>query len=170
MNDTRNMSSGTAGAVRTAEVWRAGLTRFINVIPHTRELGLEVVAVNPPRVQLQLPWRDELLGDSERGLVHGGVLSMLLDTVCGSSVLCGLPEPEVCPTLDLRVDHYRPGLAGLPIIAEARVLRVTQAMVFTEGTLWQEEGRPIARGIANFVRLGEHNTPPDFAAALFGEE
>ena len=170
MNDTRNMSSGTAGAVRTAEVWRAGLTRFINVIPHTRELGLEVVAVNPPRVQLQLPWRDELLGDSERGLVHGGVLSMLLDTVCGSSVLCGLPEPEVCPTLDLRVDHYRPGLAGLPIIAEARVLRVTQAMVFTEGTLWQEEGRPIARGIGNFVRLGEHNTPPHFAAALFGEE
>jgi len=43
-------------------------------------------------------------------------------------------------------------------------------MVFTEGTLWQEEGRPIARGIGNFVRLGERNTPPGFAAALFGEE
>lgn len=169
MNDTRKAPSGVAGAGRTAEIWRVGLTRFIQVIPHTRELGIEVVAVNPPWVQLRLPWCDELLGDTERGLVHGGVLTMLLDTVCGSAVLCGLPEPEVCPTLDLRVDHFRPALAGLPIIAEASVVRVTQSMVFTEGTLWQEEGRPIARGIGNFVRLGERNTPPGFAAALFGE-
>lgn len=153
----------------SAGKWRTALARFVTVIPHTRELGLEVLSVDPPEVTMRLPWRDELLGDTGRGLVHGGVLTMLLDTVCGSAVLCGLPSPEVCPTLDLRVDHYRPAVAGQPIMAEARVLRVTNAMVFTEGTLWQEPGRPIARGIGNFVRLGERNTPEGFAEALFGE-
>ncbi|QOR39596.1 PaaI family thioesterase [Billgrantia diversa] len=153
----------------SAGKWRTALARFVTVIPHTRELGLEVLSVEPPEVTMRLPWRDELLGDTGRGLVHGGVLTMLLDTVCGSAVLCGLPAPEVCPTLDLRVDHYRPAVAGQPIMAEARVLRLTNAMVFTEGTLWQEPGRPVARGIGNFVRLGERNTPEGFAEALFGE-
>lgn len=169
MNDRDERHGGPAEAGRSPEAWRAGLSRFVNVIPHTRDLGLEVVEVSPPRVRMRLPWRDVLLGDTAHGLVHGGVLTLLLDTACGSAVLCGLPAPEVCPTLDLRVDHYRPAVAGKPIMAEAQVLRVTNAMVFTEGTLWQEPGRPIARGIGNFVRLGARNTPEGFAEALFGE-
>lgn len=154
---------------RSAADWQAALTRFVQVIPHTRGLGLEVLEVTPPSVTMRLPWQHDLLGDETRGLVHGGVLSMMLDTLCGSAVLCGLPAPEVCPTLDLRVDHYRPGVSGYDLLGEARVVRVTEAMVFTEGTIWQQEARIIARGIANFVRLGPRNTPPGFAAALFGE-
>lgn len=169
MKEDNKVPGAPAGTGRHPDAWRAALGRFVSIIPHTRELGLEVEEVVPPRVRMRLPWSRELLGDTERGLVHGGVLTLLLDTVCGSAVLCGLPAPEVCPTLDLRVDHYRPALAGKPILAEARVLQVTSCMVFTEGTLWQEPGRPIARGIGNFVRLGKRNTPPGFAEALFGE-
>lgn len=150
--------------------WRRALTRFVTVIPHTRELGLEVLEVTPVVTIMRLPWCDDLLGDSVRGLVHGGVLTMLLDTVCGSAVLPALPAPEVCPTLDLRVDHFRPGVAGRAILAEAHVVRVTESVVFTEGTLWQEAGRPLARGIGNFVRLGPRNTPAGFAEALFAGE
>ncbi|APE30015.1 hypothetical protein BOX17_03020 [Halomonas aestuarii] len=154
----------------SADDWRRALTRFVTVIPHTRELGLEVLEVTPEATTMRLPWSDDLLGDAARGLVHGGVLTMLLDTACGSAVLPALPAPEVCPTLDLRIDHYRPGVAGRDIIAEARVVRVTASVVFTEGTLWQEAGRPLARGIGNFVRLGPRNTPAGFAEALFAEE
>lgn len=155
---------------RSPEAWRGALTRFVRVIPHTRELGLEVLAADADGVRMRLPWCDDLLGDPSRGLVHGGVLTMLLDTVCGSAVLRALSAPEVCPTLDLRVDHFRPAVAGLAIHAEARVIRVTASVVFTEGTLWQEAGQPVARGIGNFVRLGPRNTPPGFAEALFADE
>ncbi|SDL45623.1 uncharacterized domain 1-containing protein [Franzmannia pantelleriensis] len=159
----------TTHGERTPEAWQMALTRFVQVIPHTRDLGLEVVEAAPPRVTMRLPWHDDLLGDSQRGLVHGGVLSMLLDTLCGSAVLCGLPEPEVCPTLDLRVDHYRPALAGHDLHGEAWVVRISESVVFTEGRVWQQAERIVARGIGNFVRLGPRNTPPGFAAALFGE-
>ncbi len=155
---------------RSPDAWRRALSRFVTLIPHTRDLGLEVLEVTPQHTRMRLPWCDDLLGDTSRELVHGGVLTMMLDTVCGSAVLRGLPAPEVCPTLDLRVDHYRPAVAGMALYAEARVVRVTASVVFTEGTLWQEEGRPVARGIGNFVRLEPRSTPPGFAAALFVEE
>ncbi|MGM0535777.1 MAG: PaaI family thioesterase [Pseudomonadota bacterium] len=160
----------THGHMPSDDDWRRALARFVTVIPHTRELGLEVLDVTPEVTTMRLPWCDDLCGDTARGLVHGGVLTMLLDTVCGSSVLPALPAPEVCPTLDLRVDHFRPGVAGQAIFAEARVVRVTESVVFTEGTLWQEAGRPLARGIGNFVRLGPRNTPEGFAKALFAWE
>lgn len=162
---------GGATATVGREAWQRALTRFVTVIPHTRELGLEVMAVDPPEVRLRLPWSDDLLGDAARGLVHGGVLTMLLDTACGSAVLCALPTPEVCPTLDLRVDHFRPAAGGQPIWASARAVRVSESVVFTEGLLWQESvDRPVARGIANFVRLGPRNTPAGFVEALFAED
>ncbi|AXY42084.1 PaaI family thioesterase [Halomonas sp. JS92-SW72] len=160
----------TPCADRSPEAWLRALTRFVRVIPHTRELGLEVLTADAEAVRMRLPWCDDLLGDASRGLVHGGVLTMLLDTACGSAVLRGLPAPEVCPTLDLRVDHFRPAVAGLVLHAEARVVGVTASVVFTEGTLWQEEGKPVTRGIGNFVRLGPRNTPPGFAEALFADE
>ncbi|SDK27977.1 PaaI family thioesterase [Billgrantia gudaonensis] len=162
---------GGVSARVSPEGWQRALTRFVTVIPHTRELGLEVMAVDPPEVLMRQPWHDDLLGDVSRGLVHGGLLTMLLDTACGSSVLCALPTPEVCPTLDLRVDHYRPAVGGYPIWARARAVRVSESIVFTEGLLWQEsEERPVARGIANFVRLGPRNTPAGLVEALFAEE
>lgn len=150
--------------------WRRALQRFAAAIPHTRDLGLEVLEAGPDGVHLCLPWQDDLLGDEVRGLVHGGLLTMLLDTACGSAVLPALPEPEVCPTLDLRLDHFRPAVAGRAIHAEARAVSVSASVVFTEGSLWQQAGRPVARGIANFARLGARNTPPGFKAALFAGE
>ncbi|MGO2133326.1 MAG: PaaI family thioesterase [Halomonas sp.] len=150
--------------------WQRAIRRFVTIIPHTRELGVEVIEAGPDGVRLRLPWHADLLGDPARGLVHGGVLTMLLDTVCGAAVLPALPSPEVCPTLDLRVDHYRPALEGQAIIAEARAVSVSASVVFTEGLVWQTRRQPVARGIANFVRLGERNTPPGFAKALFASD
>ncbi|GHE21507.1 PaaI family thioesterase [Halomonas urumqiensis] len=150
--------------------WRRALTRFVKVLPHCRELGLEVHDVTAQSICLRQPWHDDLLGDRMRGLVHGGVLTMLLDTACGSAVLRGLPAPEVCPTLDLRVDHYRPAVVGRDIFIEARVVRVTESVVFTEGSLWQVPEKPVARGIGNFARLGDRNTPHGLVEALFADE
>ncbi|WP_027966269.1 PaaI family thioesterase [Halomonas halocynthiae] len=154
----------------SSDDWLRAVRRMVMLVPHTRELGVEVVAAGPDGVRFRLPWRTDLLGDSTRGLVHGGALTMLLDTVCGAAVLPALPSPEVCPTLDLRVDHYRPALEGQAIIAEARAVSVSASVVFTEGLVWQTRSQPVARGIANFVRLGMRNTPPGFAEALFASD
>lgn len=155
-----------AGGELEDVAWQHALSRFVAFIPHTQRLGVTVETVKAPAVRMQLPWQPALIGDPHRRLVHGGVLTMFADTLCGSAVLTGLPMPEVCPTLDLRLDHYRPGIEGLPLYGEARVLRVTESMVFTEAQIWQQPGRLLCRAIGNFVRLGERNTPSGFAETL----
>lgn len=154
----------------SSDDWQRATSRFIRIIPHTRDLGVEVIEAGPDGVRLLLPWHQDLLGDPSRGLVHGGVLTMLLDTACGAAVLPALPSPEVCPTLDLRVDHYRPAVAGQAIFAEARAVSVSASVVFTEGLAWQRRERPVARCIANFVRLGAQRVPPGFVEALFAPD
>lgn len=155
---------------RSRDDWQRAIRRFVTLVPHTREFGVDVIEAGIDGVRLSLPWHEDLLGDPEHGLVHGGVLTMLLDTVCGAAVLPALPSPEVCPTLDLRVDHYRPALQGQVLIAEARAVSVSNSVVFTEGLIWQTRRQPVARGIANFVRLGAHGTPEGFAEALFASD
>lgn len=160
----------TSAHTPSSDDWQRAISRFITIIPHTRELGVEVIAAGADGVRLRLPWQHDLLGDPSRGLVHGGALTMLLDTACGAAVLPALPSPEVCPTLDLRVDHYRPAVAGRALFAEARAVSVSASVVFTEGLLWQRRERPVARCIANFVRLGAQRVPPGFAEALFAPD
>ena len=155
-----------AGGVLDDACWARALTGFLSFIPHTARLNVRVEEVAAPAIRMQLPWQPALIGDPHRRLVHGGVLTMFADTLCGSAVLTGLSAPEVCPTLDLRLDHYRPGVEGLALVGEARVLRVTESMVFTEAQIWQQPGKILCRAIGNFVRLGERNTPSGFAEAL----
>lgn len=157
----------TSGPTPGPEEWRRALQRFVDAIPHTRALGLEAGPAGPEGVRLRLLWQDDLLGDEVRGLVHGGLLTMLLDTACGAAVLPALPELEVCPTLDLRLDHFRPGVAGADLHVAAKTVAVSASVVFTEGRVWQQQDKPLARGIANFARLGPRNTPSGFRAALF---
>lgn len=148
-------------------LWRRALQRVVDAIPHTQRLGLRVVEVDDHGVVLHQPWRPELCGDRHRELIHSGVLSMLLDTASGASLLPTLPTPEICPTLDLHISHRRPATAGQDLWVRARAVKVTRSLVFTEAEIWQQPGVVIACATGHFMRLGERNTPQDFAASLF---
>ena len=95
---------------------------------------------------------------------------MVLDTACTGTVLCGLGNaPEICPTLDLRVDHFRPALAGQALVARARITQVTASVVFVEGELWQEDDlQRVARAVGSFARLPAEATPANFGRLLCG--
>lgn len=147
-----------------------GIQRFMNLIPHCKALNVEAVEVLDDGVTLSLPSEPQLMGNAEKQLIHGGVLSVLVDTACGSAAILALPQPEVCPTIDLRLDHYRAAEAGLPIYCRAWVTRLAHQIVFTEGLVWQKEGLPIAKGTGTFMRLGAERTPQGFAQHLFGSE
>ena len=151
----------------SVSLWRQALQRFVDVIPHTQALGMRVVAVDASGVTLYLPGGAELCGDRSRSLVHSGVLSVLLDTACGASVLPALPSPEVCPTLDLHISHRRPACQGASLWVRAEVEAITDSVVFTEARAWQHEGQVVACARGHFARLGPRNTPAGFAEAMF---
>ena len=106
------------------------------LIPFNKFLGVRVLVLEVGRVELLIPWREELLGDAMRPAMHGGVISTLADTAGGVCLWGALENPEArISTIDLRVDYLRPGRAE-GLIAEARVVRVGRAVGVTEMSLF----------------------------------
>ncbi|SFB82228.1 uncharacterized domain 1-containing protein [Marinospirillum celere] len=142
----------------------------MTLIPHCKVLDMQAEEVSDEGVLLSLQGDKRFVGNAEKQLIHGGVLTVLMDTACGSAAILGLEQPEVCPTVDLRMDHYRAAEAGRRLYCRAWVTRVASQIVFTEGLIWQDSELPIAKGTGTFMRLGGERTPKGFAEHLFGQE
>lgn len=117
-------------------------------IPFNRFLGLRAVDVAHGAVTLEIPWRDELIGDPVKGAMHGGVISMLADTAGGLAVWSALTSPmSRVSTIDLRVDYLRPGRPE-SLRAEAHTVRVGKTVGVADVRLYQasDPGATIATG------------------------
>jgi len=145
--------------------------RFIGLLRHCQVLGIQVKEADSESLTLELPYSETHVGNPTSGVIHGGVLTTLMDTACGTMVINALPEFELCPTLDLRVDYVRAAEPKKSIFAFAEAYRVSRNVVFTRCTVHQGDlESPVANCVATFMRIGSHLSPPDFKAAVLGDE
>ncbi|MCY1263522.1 hypothetical protein D9M68_328920 [compost metagenome] len=129
---------------------------FLRVLRHCQLLGIEAVAAEPKGVTLRLPYSESIVGNPENGVIHGGAITTLMDTACGVSTLCVLPSPEVCPTIDLRVDYMRPAEPHKDVYGFAECYRVTRDVIFTRGFAYQDDPhKPVAHVVGTFMRIGK---------------
>lgn len=138
----------------------ASASRFVGTLNHCQQLGIRVAEASNNHLVLELPYSDQIIGNPDTGVIHGGAITTLMDTASGAVVICALPEFELCPTLDLRVDYMRPAEPGLPVFAKAHTHRITRNIVFTRCVAYQ--GSPentIADCVATFMRIGVSATP-----------
>ena len=91
--------------------------------PHARALGLEFVSAEVGRAILKAPYKDELIGDLESRVIAGGVITALLDHVCGQAVWTRLEGFTSIATLDLRIDYMRAAEPGLDVFARRPLLQ-----------------------------------------------
>jgi uncharacterized protein (TIGR00369 family) len=93
-------------------------------IPFNKFLGMRVAEIDRGRIRMEIPFRDELVGDPLRPALHGGVISALADTAGGAAVWSAIEDPRARPTtIDLRIDYLRPGKLEA-LIAEATLVRI----------------------------------------------
>ncbi|EAT13222.1 PaaI family thioesterase [Bermanella marisrubri] len=145
--------------------------RFISVLRHCQVLGITVKEASDKALTLELPYSEQHVGNPMSGVIHGGVITTLMDTACGTMVINALPEFELCPTLDLRVDYVRAAEPHKPIYALAEAYRVSRNVVFTRCTVHQgDTNEPVANCVATFMRIGSHMTPPDFQKIVVGDD
>lgn len=108
----------------TDDDYLAQIQHFMEVgIPFNRFLGLKAVEVSKGFVALRLPFREEFVGDPSRPALHGGTISMLVDTAGGAAVFTAADPGDTCSTIDLRIDYLRRGELT-DLLAEATVLRL----------------------------------------------
>ena len=121
---------------------------------------LEIAA--PGRARLRLPYGPDLVGDPDTGIVHGGVITGMLDHTCGMCVVAALRAPMPIATLDLRIDYMKPAVPGQDIFAEAECVKVGHDIAFVRGLAHQgSRENPIAlcTGAFMLIRSG-YPMPP----------
>ncbi|WP_157670562.1 PaaI family thioesterase [Chitinibacter sp. GC72] len=122
-------------------------------LPHCKKLGLELVAAEKGKVTIKLPFKPELIGNPETRVLHGGVVTSLIDTSSGVALYTLLHVPEAAATLDLRIDYLRPAKPDLPLYCTAECYRLTDSIAFTRATAYQDDpAKPVAHSVATFAR------------------
>ena len=126
-------------------------------VPFNRVLGIEIESAEPPRLRFAM--RPDLIGNARRGVLHGGVISAVLDVTAGYAIMLALAtEPKLgeklefpnIGTIDLRVDYLRPG-RGKHFIASGKVVRLGNRIAVTHMELENDSGELIATGAAAYV-------------------
>jgi len=120
--------------------------------------GLQLDRAVPAEAWSSLPYRPVFVGDTETGVLHGGVVTAMLDESCGVAVQLALDGTRAIATLDLRIDYQKPATPGLAIRAHSMCYRVTRRIAFVRATAYQEsEDDPVATATACFM-IGANRT------------
>lgn len=127
------------------------IQQFAAEIPFLKALSASVETIERGRCRLSLPWQEHLVGDTSTGIVHGGVITTLLDSASGTAVFSVIPRVMQIATLDLRIDYLRPAMPNADIIAEAECYRLSKNIAFVRGRAFQESDREIASSLATFM-------------------
>ncbi len=131
--------------------------RFLSALKHCQVLGLKLHSASHEGLTVVLPYSPQIVGNPLTGVIHGGALTTLMDTACGMSTLCVLPQFEVCPTLDLRIDYMHAAEPGKDVYGFAQCYRVTPDVIFARGFAYQDDPeQPVAHVMGTFMRLGQN--------------
>lgn len=139
------------------------LRAFEEGMPFNKLLGLKIESLHLNEVKLRIDMREELIGNFVHGILHGGVITSVLDVAGGMIAMANsfkikekLTEAErrvgidKSGTIDLRVDFLRPG-KGRYFTATGNVLRSGRKVAVTRMELYNDEGLLIAVGTGTYI-------------------
>jgi len=132
---------------RIAHRWNA---RGSGLITH---MALKIEEVSAEGVLVRMPFNPDFCVDRDQTLLHGGILTALLDSVFGLANFVAIEGISTMATLDLRVDYLRAAQSRADVIVRAHCFRQTRHICFDSGSIWFDgrEGAEIARGTATFA-------------------
>ena len=133
---------------------------FEEHVPFNKVIGLRVESTDPDAPKLRFDMKPELIGNPRRQILHGGVISAVLDVVAGFAIHLAISKSRAeqpheghfpsIGTIDLRVDYLRPG-RGHYFIATGRVVRLGNRVAVAHMDLVNDSGDQIATGGAAYM-------------------
>ena len=122
-------------------------------LPHCQTLGFEYLGTVGRKPTLKVEWRADLVGNPATGVLHGGVITSIVDTTSAVAVTAHMAEFETIATLDLRIDYLKAATPGKAIYCTAECYRFASQIAFTRAVCYHDApDDPIAHGVATFMR------------------
>ena len=129
--------------------------QFVQALPHSRALGMVLTDISEGTAEITMDYDPRFVGDPETGVIHGGAVSALMDTCCGTAVMNHPASPGATATIDLRIDYMRPATPGQKITARAVCYHITRSVAFVRATAMDEDtSRPVATATGTFTVQG----------------
>lgn len=139
------------------------LSAAFTAIPFNHMLGLQLDHIDAESVTMSFAMKHELIGNFLQGILHGGVISSVLDMAGGMIVMAAMisEHPEMdnedlsnlvakCSTVDLQVNYLRPG-KGERYVAKAFLIKKGNTISFTRMELLNQDGLLIATGNGTYL-------------------
>ncbi len=124
---------------------------------HGGWLGMQYHAHGAGWVELALPWKKELVGVEESGILASGPIISLMDNCTSMSVWTKRDAfvPQV--TLDLRIDYMRAATPGSTVIGRGECYKLTRTMSFVRGIAYEDDPEdPVAHAAGVFMLIGNY--------------
>ncbi|MBV9991784.1 MAG: PaaI family thioesterase [Alphaproteobacteria bacterium] len=137
------------------DFWREAMRRGMGQTAFLRALGGEIVAFENGKGRMRLPFAPHLVGDPQTRVIHGGVLTAMLDQACGMAIGSALNKPAAMATLDLRIDYMKPAAPDSDIHIESECLKITREVAFARAVAFQASREdPVAIATGTFMITG----------------
>lgn len=125
---------------------------YARQIGHGGALGIAYDAHGADWVALTLPWREELVGVPETGVLASGPIVSLMDMATSLALWVRLGHFRHQATLDLRIDYLRPAKPGNTITGRGECYAITRSIGFVRGLAHDgDDADPIAHVTGTFM-------------------
>lgn len=142
------------------------LQQLLKVIPHSNQLGLELVEAGGGRSIVTMPVTEHIRTLKDGPIAPGAILT-LVDTALGCSVMALSDQVIPVATLDLRMDSLRSSSDPAPLYCESIITHTTREVFFVRGDVWQYRGTEkhmIAVAAATFMKTSTKITQSKVSA------
>jgi uncharacterized protein (TIGR00369 family) len=116
--------------------------QIVDLMPFARALGVEIDTAGPDEVTGRLAWAPERC--TSGGVMHGGALMALADTLGAACAFLNLPEGASTTTLESKTNFFR-GVREGEARGVARPLHTGRRFIVVQTDLYDGTGRRAAQ-------------------------
>jgi 1,4-dihydroxy-2-naphthoyl-CoA hydrolase len=112
---------------------------MVELAPFPRFLGINVLLHTPERSEAELPVREDLL--NRRGVMHGGALMALADTLGGMTARIGLVGGQGTATIESKTNFFAAVTQGDTVRAVCMPLHRGRTTIVLETRITRGDGK-----------------------------
>lgn len=133
---------------------------MVAAVPFNSAIGLRAIDCAHGEATTTLAWKEDLVGNPDTGVLHGGAITAMMDATCGLAVFMKLPAPVRIATLDLRIDYLKPATPSKEVRCRAECYKLTRQVAFVRALAFHDDpSDAIASAAGTFMVFEEGKSP-----------